>query len=229
MRDFLAQEFKALNFSVSQQKYSTGVNFVAEKQGRSDQTLIISAHIDTIGNAGANDNGSGIAATLAIAKALGKAQFYHNLKIVIFDEEENHMLGSKYFVEQAYENQNIDSLMAVFQVDMIGTNTKGDGKFHVIDCGNKHSIPFALKIMEAVNKLELPLQRMASCSRRSDHEIFWQYGVPALLISENLFMGGRDPCYHKACDVFDDRIDFEYIKNITTAIAYASAKVLRPL
>lgn len=229
VRDYLAKRFAEFGFHISEQAYPTGVNLIADKKGISEKVLIISAHLDTVDNAGANDNGTGIAALIAMAKYFQNKNFQNGLRLVLFDEEENQMLGSRGYLEKLEASKSNGDVIAMFQFDMIGTNQSKDGSFHIIDCGLKNSVVYAKKIMDAVSELKLTLHRQPACTTRSDHQIFWEHNIPALLISENIFMGDQDRCYHKKCDVFDSRLDFSYSLKIVQAVTRASEKILKLL
>jgi hypothetical protein len=47
------------------------------------------------------------------------------------------------------------------------------------------------------------------------------------VISENFFGGDADPCYHAKCDVMDERLDYNYMSNILSAVLDASETLLR--
>ncbi|MFQ6061309.1 MAG: M28 family peptidase, partial [Thermoplasmata archaeon] len=74
-----------------------GVNIIATKPGKNiNQIVVIGAHYDTIDNTpGADDNGSGIAALLELARVLGKYSYSKTLVLVAFDMEEIGFAGSK--------------------------------------------------------------------------------------------------------------------------------------
>ena len=99
----------------------------------SDQYFIICAHLDTINrnsswsfpNApapGADDDGSGLAALLAIAKVFAGYRFYYGIKFIAFDAEELIKgVGSTKYV-QNLTDQNDHNLKGVLNVDMVGYN-----------------------------------------------------------------------------------------------------------
>ena len=78
-RNFLTEEYKKLGFEVSLHPFGSGTNFVAEKKGTKnpEKVLVISSHIDSVGNKGANDNGTGTIGALAVAKELSEKQNMH--------------------------------------------------------------------------------------------------------------------------------------------------------
>lgn len=224
-RSFLKNEYQKLGFSVQEHSYGTfrkGANFVAEKKGQIDRVLILSSHIDSVRNAGANDDGTGTIAALAIAKALAGENLKYTLRIVGFDQEEIGLVGSKAYVKTLSKDQIIGDI----QMEMMGTNSRQDGVFHIIDCDKKTSTFLTHAIAQAITDQALPISINKACTTRSDHSSFWNEGMPAVVLSENFFGGDSDPCYHRSCDVLDDRIDFEYMKNIIQAVANASKTIL---
>ncbi|MGE3973964.1 MAG: M28 family metallopeptidase [Bdellovibrionales bacterium] len=230
-RKFLTREYQALGFAVSTQPYKKtlppqqGENFIAEKVGTDpSKVFIVSSHMDSVVSvAGANDDGSGTIAALAIAKTLSQQSFRYTLRIVAFDQEELGLVGSSFYVPTLNRMQVIGNI----HMEMMGTNSRKDGAFHVIDCNRADSMGFSEKIMQGVVSLNLPLQRVAACTDRSDHAHFWKAQIGSVVISENFFGGDGDPCYHKACDIVDARLDFNYMANITKALAYATGQFLQ--
>lgn len=221
-REWLEQEYKALGFAVSLHNYGKGANLIAEKAGTSGKVLILSSHMDSVFNAGANDDGTGTVANLLIAKALAGSTFKHTLRILAFDNEEQGLVGSGKYVKALDAGQIIGDI----QMEMMGFNSKKDGKFHLIDCDRGDAAFMTTAIMQSVQALNLPLTRVKACTDRSDHGSFWKEKIPAVVLSENFFGGDGDPCYHDKCDVIDDRIDFSYASLITQAVGSAVVKLL---
>ena len=221
-RAWLAQEYQKIGFQTSTHQYDRGVNFIAKKPGTSGKTLIISAHLDSVNNAGADDDGSGIIASLLIASALKNAGNVHALQILGFDAEEKGLVGS-----DAY-SRTLDKkdIIGVLQMDMIAYNSKRDGHFHVIDCDRAESKFLTEAFMGSVQSMGLPLTRVKACTDRSDHSSFWRMGIPAVAISENFFGGDGNSCYHRPCDVVDARLNFDYAAAIATALANSAATLL---
>jgi aminopeptidase-like protein len=220
-RQFLKQEYEKLGFKVSFQEYGSfrkGSNFIAEKIGDDEsKVLIISSHIDSVQNSGANDDGTGTISALAIAKALNKYRSKYTLRVLGFDQEEIGLVGSKAYVQSLKKNELIGDI----QLEMMGTNSRKDGVFHVIDCDKDHSTFLTNSIAQAIVDNNIDLKVNKACTTRSDHAKFWDAGLPAVVLSENFFGGDSDKCYHKKCDILDSRIDFNYIEKITKAVAYS--------
>lgn len=231
---YLEREYQAIGYKTQIQEFGSffkkGKNFVATKKGRdSSKVIIISSHIDSVGNAGANDNGSGTIGALAIAKALAHFDFKYDLRILGFDKEEVGLVGSKGYVKSLSQSER-SKIVAVINFEMMGTNSRKDGHFHIIDCDRAESI-FITKTMEGImNWHKLGLTKVPGCTKRSDHASFWKANIPAIVISENFFGGDSDKCYHKKCDKVDDRLDFTYMEKITSTVAstaYALLEVIK--
>ena len=216
-RQWLTQEYRAMGFNVFQHSYEGGANLIAEKPGTSGKVLILSAHMDSVGNSGANDDGAGTVAALLIAKSLKDFNSKHTLRIVAFDNEEQGLVGSSKYVKTLNPAQIIGDI----QMEMMAYNSRNDGKFHVIDCDRSDSLFLTESVMKTVQSLGLPLTRVKACTDRSDHSAFWSQKIPAIVLSENFFGGDGDRCYHKKCDILDERLNLKYSSFIATAVANA--------
>lgn len=225
-RKFLSEEYQKLGFEVSLHPFSTGVNFVAEKKGTKnpEKILIISSHIDSVGNKGANDDGSGTIGLLAVAKVLSENNYGITLRVVGFDREEVGLKGSDAYVAAL---PNKTDIIGDIHFEMMGYNGKKDGAFHVIDCNSGifggsrpvvNSQFLSQSMKESISELSLDLTVSKACTDRSDHASFWRHKIPAIVISENFFGGDGDPCYHAKCDVVDDRLDYPYMGKILEAL-----------
>ncbi len=228
-RQYLAQEYQALGFDVSMQgKRDSGpINVVAEKVGADpSKVLILGSHYDTVGNAGADDDGSGTISVMAIARELSKANLAQTVRVVAFDLEEEGLVGSSAYVGSLLESGEIAKLSGAIILEMTGYDSDGDGAFHVIDCVFNPSKPentsgnLSEMIMRAVQRGHYALKRVTACTDRSDHYSFWQEGKPAIVISQNFFGQDGNPCYHRSCDTVAN-INFDYMTKITSAVGTA--------
>jgi aminopeptidase S len=228
---YLSTEYQKLGYQTKIQEFgsyfSKGKNFTATKKGLdSSKVIIVSSHIDSVGNVGANDNGTGTIGTLAIAKALAPYQFKYDLRIVGFDKEEKGLVGSKQYVKSLSRNER-SKILGVINFEMMGTNSRKDGNFHIIDCDRNDST-FLTRTMESViGGHNIALKNVPGCTKRSDHASFWKANIPAIVISENFFGGDSDRCYHKSCDKFNSRLDFSYMEKITNAVASTTFQLLQ--
>lgn len=233
-RAFLKKEYEALGFVTSHHPFGGGINFIAEKKGSKDseRVLILSSHIDSVGNIGANDNATGTIGALTIARELSKNEYPFTIRIVGFDREERGMQGSAAYVATISDKRKI---IGNINLEMLGYHAKNDGGFHLIDCDKNIiwnvSQPFSdflsAEVRNSILALALDLHVVKTCTGRSDHASFWEAKIPAIVISENFFGGDADPCYHSKCDVLDERINYEYIAKILEASLHAVEKLLQ--
>src|SRR5690606_29066648 len=111
-------------YTVTEHEYKgggLGVNLVAEKLGADpNRYLIVSAHYDSVSNAGADDDGSGVISALAVAQALKDLELAVNLRIVAFDEEERGLVGSKAYAADLNTTGELDGLVGVVNIEMTG-------------------------------------------------------------------------------------------------------------
>jgi len=224
-RTWLRQQYAALGLAVQEQAYAGGANVVADRPGTDpSRVLLVTAHYDSTSNAGADDDGSGVVSTLAIARALRAAPTRMGLRFVAFDQEEVGLVGSKAYV-QALGAAGLGRIAGVVNLEMTGYDRNDDGRFHAMDCGRATSAPLAARIVEvAGSRPDLRLTKVDACSDRSDHASFWAQGVAAIVVGEAFFGGGGNPCYHQACDTVD-RIDFDYMRRLTEAVALGVLRI----
>ena len=124
--DWISQEFNNMGLDVEfyNWKYRKfeDRNVIATLYGNdtsSDALFILCAHFDTfINSPGANDDGSGVVAMLAIAEILSKYSFNHTIQFIAFSGEEVGTYGSFNYARYAYEKG--DNIIAVLNLDIIG-------------------------------------------------------------------------------------------------------------
>ncbi|WP_419213309.1 M20/M25/M40 family metallo-hydrolase [Maribacter sp. X9] len=166
-----------------------------------NEEIVIGGHLDSWDLAtGAIDNGIGSFAVLDIARAF-KANNLHpkrTIKFVMFMGEEQGLLGSKYMVEQAIENNTMDNIKYMMNLDMSG-NPIG------INAGGKlDSEEFFTDLGAAIQKQDTIYQNTFSnkSGLHSDHQPFMLEGVPILSVNSNLDRSIYG-CYHSDCDDFN--------------------------
>ncbi|MFA5620929.1 MAG: M20/M25/M40 family metallo-hydrolase [Weeksellaceae bacterium] len=99
----------------------TGYNLIVTKTGTvyPDQYIIIDGHYDTIYGPGANDNGSGTAVILEIARILKDIPTEYSIKFIHFTGEEVGLIGSQAYVQNIVIPQNLD-IKLVINIDEVG-------------------------------------------------------------------------------------------------------------
>lgn len=210
-------------------------NVIATLQGNGDASeyYVIGGHLDATSNRdgslnwdtdwptakapGADDNASGIAAILEIARLLSDpANGSVNditIKFIAFGAEEfhpiysGHHLGSRYFVQKAY--QNGDDILGAYIVDMIGYNNTGHDYFNIVSNTNSRSLGDKMLEVNSVYQVGLESNQPPFPSATySDHDQFWNYRYNAILLIENappwentMPFYQANPTYHTQGDV----------------------------
>jgi hypothetical protein len=223
-RTFLKEEYEKLGFTVTTQAFGSGTNFIAEKAGTTspEKVLILSSHIDSVGNKGANDDGTGTIGLLTVARELSRQNYGSTIRVLGFDREEQGLIGSDAYVATIAKREGI---IGNINFEMMGYHSRQDGGFHLIDCDRKDSLFLSAAIKEGISSMGSDLAVVKTCTDRSDHASFWHKKIPAVVISENFFGGDADPCYHSRCDVVDERLNYPYMQKILDATLYATEKL----
>jgi Zn-dependent M28 family amino/carboxypeptidase len=95
-RRVIIREFESYGYRVSKQEAGSNVNIIADKGQLGIGYILVGAHYDTVeGSPGADDNASGMAALLALAK-YNKSE---NVRFIAFDGEEDNLIGSTYYAK----------------------------------------------------------------------------------------------------------------------------------
>ena len=182
-------------------------NVVAEIPGTDDPSAeyLLTAHFDSISNdpynlaPGADDNGSGVCALLAAARALSTTTFDRTVKFVFFSGEEQGLLGSRDYARRAKERD--DDILAVLNLDMVGY--AGDGPLDEYLYYNDDS-DFIDYDVAVARRLYVPEIGYDSENNAfavfSDHASFWQEGYAAAFFAED-DSNGDYPYYHTTDDV----------------------------
>jgi hypothetical protein len=207
--------------------FATTSNVLATLEGRGDlsgETIVLGAHYDHVGmggfgslapgtiavHNGADDNASGTSAMLAVAKCLvqrlSNAQSHRRLVFIAFTAEERGLLGSKHYVR--YPRFSIESTAAMVNMDMVGRLR--DNELTVYGVGSSES--FESLVDQANERHQFKLFKVSSGYGPSDHNSFYEVGVPVLF-----FFTGLHTDYHRPSDDFD-KIDFGGMVRITDTV-----------
>ncbi|MBI4954120.1 MAG: M28 family peptidase [Myxococcales bacterium] len=149
MRALCAERLGAAGFEVEQQAYGTGVNVVGTKRGGGPgaEQLLVSAHYDgPPGCAGADDNGSGLAALLETARVLGLGRFERTLVAACWDEHESGLAGAAAYVGRAVSRR--ERFATTLVLDSVGFTDARPGAQQVPP-GIARAFPGALAELDA--------------------------------------------------------------------------------
>ncbi len=121
-------------FELERHEYGSGTNLIATAAGDSPERVLVSAHYDHIEScAGADDNASGVAALLELARVLGSERRARTLVLALWDEEERGLFGSRAYAERARARN--EPLALAISLDSIGFAS---------DAPNSQSVPAEL-------------------------------------------------------------------------------------
>ena len=222
-----------INFDDTQ---STGRNIIGVLQGSQvgGGVIVLGAHYDSISYnftdsaayaPGADDDASGIAALLEIARIMSQHRHRATIMFVAFSAEEIQRAGSKAFVTDYVQSNNI-SINAMLNMDIIGSNTGPDGdindkEIRVFSADNNDSR--SRQLARALNLISVRLSPQMKIvvqstvdrpNRYSDHMSFSDAGYPAVRFIEALEDFSRQ---HSDRDTIDD-VQASYLVKATQTI-----------
>jgi Zn-dependent M28 family amino/carboxypeptidase len=148
VQDLCATRLEELGYQVARVSYGSGVNVVGRRAGgeRPDDVVLVSAHYDSTRDcAGADDNATGVAATLELARMLAGTKAGRTLAVACWDEEERGLVGSSAYAA-ALDDPGALDLVVVFE--MIGYTAHEPGT-QAVPSGLGDLFPDALRQIEA--------------------------------------------------------------------------------
>ncbi len=207
-------------------------NIEAEIRGARSEILLIGAHYDSVfGSPGANDNGSGVAAMLALSRRFARTSSQHTLRFVAFVNEEppyflSEQMGS--FVYAGRCKARGDQISAMISLETIGYFSDaphsqtypapGLGVFYptvgnfIGFVANVHSRALLRRSIAFFRKhAGVPSEGAALPAfipgvSWSDQWAFWQHGYPGIMVTDTAPF--RYPHYHSATDT-PDKLDYD--------------------
>jgi Zn-dependent M28 family amino/carboxypeptidase len=203
---------------------SDAANVVGRVKGTSAATgaIVVSAHYDHLGRdngrlyPGADDNASGVAALLAIARYIRAHPLGHPVLFVAFDAEELGMYGARAFL--ARHPQPRRDIALNINLDMVSRNDRNE----IVAAGTYHS-PWLKPILDDVQRraavrILYGYDRPARAGTRddwtllSDHAAFHEAGVPFV------YFGVEDhPDYHQPTDTAE-KINPVFFRNVVDMV-----------
>ena len=195
---------------------STWNVFAETLQGDSKNVIMLGAHLDSVqAGPGINDDGSGVTAQIEIIKALrGFRDIKNKVRFVFWGAEEPGLVGSLYYTEHL-TSAEANKIRYYYNYDMIGSPEPVYGIY-----SNENSGIGAQLLLDYLIAKGKPAY-LGSFGTGSDYVGFLELGIP----SSGIHTGGgvpADPCYHLACDTFEN-ISWEALELNTKAAARAVA------
>lgn len=220
-RDNISAYFDGLGLQTSLEAFvynaQTYYNVVGVHPGvtRPGDVYLVGAHFDSVNNPGADDNASGTAAVMELARVLSQCSFDATLVFVAFDREEQGLLGS-----EAYVNAHAtDRILGMLSLDMIAYNISGDGYDAVRLYDSVTGGVIKSQLAAAFAEYGGGLATVDSGHETgSDHDWFEQKGFDAALVIEHDVWS--NPYYHRAEDAVESTnyIDYAYATKVTRGV-----------
>ncbi|MCG8325157.1 MAG: M28 family peptidase [Thiotrichales bacterium] len=219
-------------------------NVFVELTGRisPDRILTVGAHYDSVWlSPGADDNASAVAVLIETARLLAGKSLDNTVRFVAFANEEEpffatDLMGSMVNVKRSVNNG--ETVYAMISLEMLGYFSDETGsqkypfplKYFYPDTANFVAFVGNLKsrglLRDAIRSFRaaerIPATGIAAPValvpdvRRSDQYAFWQFGIPAIMLTDTADF--RNPYYHTGGDL-PQTLDYDRMSRVTTSVA----------
>lgn len=217
-------------------------NIEVELRGssRPSEIVVIGAHYDSVAGApGANDNGSGVATMLELARLFYGQQPARTLRFVAFVNEEPPYTGTDAMGSRQYARRSLERgerIVAMFSLETIGYYSDIPGSQHypfpvgLFYPGTGNFVAFVSNLgsrrllHEAISAFRrhagVPSEGLAAPAiipgvDWSDHASFWEAGYPGVMVTDTALY--RYPHYHTARDT-PDQLDYERLARLVSGL-----------
>jgi Peptidase family M28 len=250
--DFIEDSFSRAGLRTRRDSYDTRGqpchNIEAEISGNRPEIIVIGGHYDSVfGSPGANDNGTGAAATLALARRFARVNPKHTLRFVAFVNEEppyflSGEMGSQVYARRCKERG--EKISAMISLETIGYFSDAPDSQTYPSPGLSVFYPKVGNFIGFVSnvKSRTLLRRVITIFRKhakipsegaslpafipgvswSDQWSFWQQGYPAIMVTDTAPF--RYPYYHSSNDT-PDKLDYDRF----TLVVSGMEKVIQDL
>jgi len=244
--DYLQGQLKQAGYTVTEQTYLVQGHQVRNLEVRvpgtdaAGETIVVGAHYDSVAGArGADDNASGAAAVLELARVLQGSAHKKSIRLVLFVNEEppffqTESMGSLVYARNL-KTEHV-SLSAMISLEMLGfySDVPGSQKYPVLlglfypDRGNfigfvgnpesRNLVRQAVRSFRATT--QFASEGIAAPADWpgvgwSDHWSFWQEQYPAIMITDTALF--RYPYYHTPFNTAN-RVDFEKMARVVEGV-----------
>lgn len=246
--EYIQRNFQSIGYKVELQKYTVAErvveNIIVSVGPKNAERIIVGAHYDTFGNqVGADDNASGIAGLLALAKLLkdNKQKLKKRVDLVAFTLEEPPFFRSEgmgsYIHAKSLNDKDVN-IFGMISLEMIGYfSTKEDsqeyplGILHLFypNKGNFIGVvsdisSWSLKseLSDHMSNADIDVQTLAAPASLvgvdfSDHLNYWKFGYDAVMVTDTAFY--RNTNYHQETDTIET-LDFANMTEVIRGVYY---------
>lgn len=216
------------------------LNLPSVTNGKQKTPILIGAHYDAVpGTPGADDNATGVAALLELARAFATEPARHPIQLVAFDLEEYGLVGSSGASEYAAQlRQQQQRLRLMISLEMLGYCDSAPGsqrypagleRFYpnrgdfIALIGNLPTIPDLIRLSRSIRTAGVPSEwlptfnrgRIVPQTRLSDHAHFWDQGYRAMMVTDTAYL--RNPHYHKPSDTIKT-LNLEFFTGVCSSL-----------
>jgi Iap family predicted aminopeptidase len=243
--DYIEDSLSASGYQPKRDSYDlrerTYYNIEAEIRGAAREIVLIGAHYDSVlGSPGANDNGSGVAAMLALARRFANKSSHYTVRFLAFVNEEPPYFQSSEMGSFVYASRckaRGDQIRAMLSLETIGyfsnlANSQtyplpGLGRFYP-KTGNFIGFVGNVRSRALLRRAIAQFREHAKISSQgaalpaaipgvawSDQWSFWKQGYPGIMITDTALF--RYPDYHAATDT-PDRLDYDSMTRVVEGL-----------
>ena len=253
--DFVEQSFIAAGYRPRRDGYDVRgkvcENIDVEIPGASPEIVVIGAHYDSVfGSPGANDNGSGVAALLALARRFAGSRNEHTLRFVAFPNEEPIHFQTPLMGSWVYANRckaRGDRIAAMISFETIGyfSNRRGSQVYPLPGLGLIYprtgnfiafvgNLPSRALVRQALGIFRehatIPSEGTALPQNVpgvgwSDQWAFWQHGYPGMMITDTAPF--RYPHYHAQSDL-PDQLEYDGFTRVVAGMEHVVRGLANP-
>jgi Zn-dependent M28 family amino/carboxypeptidase len=212
-------------------------NVVGAKPGKLRRTILACAHYDSrmqrLDDAespapGANDNATGVAALLEVARVLAPLPLSDSLRIVLFSGEEQGLWGSQAYARQLRAERA--DVHFVFNLDEIGYPPKDRALFVDRDEGGRlpDNDGASAALVERIRTLARTVVKVPTRVDPAEDSDYVPFEAEGYVIAGLYEAGERYPGYHRTDDTME-KVDFAYVTDmarLTTAVLLTEGGLL---
>jgi hypothetical protein len=253
--EYIGKTLSEAGYEVARQEYEVNgqicENLEAEVRGteRPDEIVLIGAHYDSVkGSPGANDNATGVAAMLALARTFSQTPASRTLRFVAFTNEEPPFFRSRHMGSRVYakrSRQRAENIILMLSLETIGYYSDEPGSqsyvfpLHFFYPSTGNFIAFVSNVENGplVRQLIRSFRQHASFPSEggalwgwipgvgwSDHWAFWKEGFPAVMVTDTALF--RDPAYHTPNDT-PTNIHYQHFARVVLGLQRMIAEFAR--
>ncbi|MCM8812047.1 MAG: M28 family peptidase [Candidatus Omnitrophica bacterium] len=237
--DFVKQSLSGFGYEVEEDPFlfegDRFWNLIAKKREEAGVPLLVGAHFDAVdGTVGADDNASGLAVMLELARLMSGHPAGRRVRFAAFNLEEWGMVGSSHYAGRL--KREGAALRGMISLEMLGftgakqSYPKGLSYFYpakgdFIGVGanwrSRRFLKSFVRGMRRVNGLRIETITLPGRGglveglRASDHAPFWDAGYPALLITDTAYF--RNPYYHTPQDTLET-LDLPFLRKVAQGV-----------